>query len=121
MWKKSETGEEVPIPFGPDVDSWEIDIFHCLACLLITSISKFLSQCQSPDMIIWIFTRYSTRKQPGHILHNILKECEPHVESLCKGVTGSALRGGIADEMVYNNTCPIISTISRGGWDWKGK
>ena len=72
-------------------------------------------------MINWIFPYYSTRKQPCSIINNILKECEPRVESLCKGVTGSALRGGTADEMVYNITCPIISAISRGGWDWKGK
>ena len=121
MWKEQKTGKEVPMPFGPDVDSWEIDIFHCLACLLITSRSNFLSQCQSIDMIKGIFLNYSTRKQHGHILNNILKEFEPHIESLCKGVTSSPLRGGVADEMIYNNTCPIISTISRGGWDWKGK
>ena len=43
------------------------------------------------------------------------------MKSLCKQTTGSALRGGAADEMVYNITCPIILVISRGGWDWKGK
>ena len=121
MWKEPKTGKEVPMPFGPDVDSWKIDIFHCLACLLITSRSKFLFQCQSSDIINWIFLYYSTRKQSGNILNSILKECKPHVESLCKGVTGSALRGGAADEILYNNTCPIIFTISRGRWDWKGK
>ena len=108
--------KEVPILFGPDVDSWEIDIFHCLACLFITSRSKILSQYQSPDMINWIFPHYSTRKQSCKILNSILKECEPHVKSLCKGVTGSVLRGGVADKIVKNNTCPIISTISR----WMG-
>ena len=121
MWKDTKTGKKVPILFGPDVDSWEIDIFHYLICLLITSRSNFFSQCQSSDIINWIFPHYSTKKQPGHILNNILKECESHVDSLCKGVTGSALRGGAADEMVYNITCPIISVISQGGWDWKGK
>ena len=121
MWKEPKTGKEVPMPFGPDIDSWEIDIFHCLACLLITSRSKFLSQCQSSDMINWIFPHYSTRKQPCQILNNILKDCKPNVESLYKGVTGLALRDGVVDEIVYNITCPIISVISRGGWDWKGK
>ena len=72
-------------------------------------------------MINWILSHCSTRKQPDHILNNILKEYEPRVKSLCKGVTGSVLRGGATDEMVYNITCPIISAISRGGWDWKGK
>ena len=121
MWKELKSEHKVPMLFEPDVDSWKIDIFHCLACLLITSRSKFLSKCQSPDMINWIFPHYWTRKQPGHILNNVLKECEPHVESVCKGVTGSPLCGGTAYEMVYNNTCLIISTISRGGWDWKCK
>ena len=120
MWKEPKTGKEISMPFGPDVGSSEIDIFHCLAYLLITSRSKFLSWCQSPDIIDWIFLNYSTRKKPCSILNNIIKECEPHVESLCKGVTGSALRGGAVDEMVYNITCLIISVISRGGWDWKG-
>ena len=72
-------------------------------------------------MINWIYPHYSTKKQPCSILNNILKNCEPHVESLCKGVTGSALHGGAVDEMVYNITCPIISVISRGGWNWKRK
>ena len=121
MWKEPKTGKVVPIPFEFDFDSWEINIFHCLACLRITSRSKFLSQCQSPDMINWIFPHYSTRKPPCQILNNILKECEPHVVSLCKRVTGSVLRGGVANEMAKNITCPIISTISRGGRDWKGK
>ena len=112
MWKEPKTGKEVPMPFGPDVDSWKIDIFHCLACLLITTRSKFLSQCQSPDIINWIFSHYSTRKQPCSILNNILKEFEPHFESLCKEVIGLALRGGTADKMVYI-TCPIILVTSR--------
>ena len=43
------------------------------------------------------------------------------MEILRKGVTGSTLRGGVVDKMVYNNTCPIIYTSSLGGWDWKGK
>ena len=43
------------------------------------------------------------------------------MESLYKRATGSALRGGAADEMVCNNIYPIILVISRGGWDWKGK
>ena len=55
MWKEPKTGKEVPMPFVPDVDSWKIDIFHCLACLLITSRSKFLFQCQSSDIINWMF------------------------------------------------------------------
>ena len=62
MWKEPKTGKEVPMLYGPDVDSWKIDIFHCLACLLITSRSKCLSQCPSLDMINWIFSYYSTRK-----------------------------------------------------------
>ena len=60
--ERAKTGKEVPIPFGPDVNSWEIDISHCLACLLITSRSKFIFQCQSPEMINWICPHYSTRK-----------------------------------------------------------
>ena len=99
--------------FGPDVD--------CIDCLFITLKSKFLSQYQDPDMINWIFPHYSTRIKSGGILNEILKEYEPHVESLYKGITGSALRGEAADDTVYNNTCSTISTISRGRWDWKGK
>ena len=94
MWKDPKTGKEVPMPFRSDADSWESNISHCLACLLISSSAKFLSQCQSPNMINWIFPHYLTRKQPCRILNNILKECEPHDESLYNGVTGSALRGG---------------------------
>ena len=45
-------------------------------------------------MINWILPHCSTRKQPCQILNNILKEYEPRVKSLCKGVTGSVLRGG---------------------------
>ena len=37
------------------------------------------------------------------------------MEILRKGVTGSVLRGRVVDEMVYNNTCPIVSVISRSG------
>ena len=66
-------------------------------------------------MINWIFPHYLIRKNPGVILNNILKECEPHVESLYKGVTGFVLCGGTADEIVYNNTYPIVLVITRGG------
>ena len=41
--KNQKQEREVPMPFRPDVDSWEIDIFHYLACLLITSKYNFFS------------------------------------------------------------------------------
>ena len=43
------------------------------------------------------------------------------MECVCKGIIDSTLCGGTVNDMVYNNTCPIISTISRGEQDWKGK
>ena len=108
-WKEPQTGkEESTMPFAPDADSWEIVIFYCLVCLLINSISNTIN---------YIFPHYSTRNKHGAILDTILKECEPHVESLYKGVTSSALRDGTADEIVYNNKCSIISVISRDVWD----
>ena len=91
-WKEPQTGKESPMPFEPDVDSWEIVIFYCLVCLLINSISNIIN---------YIFPHYLTRNKHGAILDTILKECEPHVESLYKGVTSSVLRGGTADEIVY--------------------
>ena len=51
LQKESKTEKEVSMPFGPDADLWEIDVIYILACLLITSRSKFLPQYHSLEMI----------------------------------------------------------------------
>lgn len=117
MWKAPKAGKEFRLPFGPNIYSWGNVIFLCLTCLLIISRSKFLFQCYSPDIIHWIFPHYSSRGKSGDNRINILKECQPRVESLCRGVTGSEIYGMTANVMVYNNKCHIISVVSRGRWD----
>jgi hypothetical protein len=114
-WNEFKTGHCNEIPYFPHAKSYEMDIFHALACYFVTAGGGLRND--DPDEPNWLFPNLAKLKGgPASKISKMLSDLIGDVEGLTKEHTSHGLRAGPSDDLAMNELVDIVALISLGNW-----
>ena len=124
-WGELKKGQQYLMTFHPDAKSWELDVYHAIACYLIGGHGKAKASTSTAatNGVNWILQGYVDMRDGGAStkVSSIIEKCYTcGVEGVHEGASSHGLRVTATDNMVFNHLLAVFATIARGGWDFKG-
>jgi hypothetical protein len=114
-WNEFKTGHCNEIPYIPHAKSYQVDIFHALACYIVTAGGDLRND--DPDEPNWLFPKLAKLKNgPAPKISAMLAGLIDDVEGLTDKHTSHSLRAGPADDLAMNELVDIVALISLGNW-----
>ena len=113
-WAEEKTGTVNLMTFSRDNTDLEVDMFHSMACYLITQGGGH----KSSDENKFLFPCFANLRKGGasEKVHSVIKSCVGHVPGVTSDMSPSGIRVSASDEMVKHPMLNLAGAIVRGGW-----
>lgn len=122
-WNQTKTGRGAEISYTSDSSRFELDMFHALACYIVTAKSKLSPgytrgpQGEASKSKVWLFPNFSSMEAGGcasKITHILEKLADEGVTT--HSFTSHSLRIGATGVLAMMPDVPFCSIVARGDW-----